>query len=747
MRSFAYRIFASTVLVFCLVHAQAQDKRPKIGLTLSGGGAKGLAHIGVLKALDSAGVQVDYVTGTSMGSIIGALYAVGYTGDDIARMSMELDWNTLLSNQLPLNGLIMEEKSEYGRYAIELPYQKGKFKLNTGFLAGQELWIKFSELFFRVYNIKDFDQFTIPFKCIATNAVNGNAVVLDSGEVVRAVRASMAIPTVFSAVEGDDMMLVDGGVVRNFPVSDVKAMGAGYIIGSNVSSGLYKSEKLDNPINILLNTVFFLEAADAKKEIPQCNIYIPMPVDEFSTGSFSSGKEILDTGIAFGRTLYPRFKHVKDSLDAIYGVQQPRPRPGPFPDSVLISSAEVRGLVHTDQEFFLGMTGFHTGRYYTPFKLSAYIRRGIGVRYYNTITYTLEPRPDGSAHIIWHVTEAPLSAAKLAVHYNKYTGISIIANFTMRNLFMKNTRTFVTVNLGENFKIRGEHLNFMGAKKKIAFILGAYYEAMNMDSYEKFELQGKGKQYYFNANAQLQYSTNRNLTVGIGTRYERLKFVPSYKLTLDVGGRNNFMNSYVYLKHNTLNRNYYPQHGMKLDLSGELIWAQKGNLVFYNNGKPILNTDSLGLVYKGYPRVQFSLEKYFRAGKKGTFNMLVQSGMNFNYNLYFLNDFYVGGLTPLIRNQVLFAGYSEATVTSGSVASLQLGYRYELFSNFYLQWRSNAMVYDFIKKENSGQKSSFLSGHALTAAYMTAIGPVEFSLMHGDQSGGFRTYVNIGFNF
>jgi NTE family protein len=747
MRSIILRILFATVMFLSHVRSEAQDHRPRIGLTLSGGGAKGLAHIGILKALDSAGVQVDYVTGTSMGSIIGALYAVGYSGNDIARMSLALDWNTLLSNQLPLNGLIMEEKSEYGKYAIELPFQNGKFKLSTGLLAGQELWIKFSELFFRVYDIKDFDHFVIPFKCIATNAVNGNAVVLDSGEVVRAVRASMAIPTVFSAVEDEEMKLVDGGVVRNFPVSDVKAMGAEYVIGSNVSAGLYKGDKLDNPINILLNTVLFLEAADARREIPMCDIYIPMPVDNFSTSSFSKGREILDTGIAVGNLLYPRFKHLRDSLDAIYGVQPARPRPGPFPDSVLISTAEVRGLMHTDMAFFLGMTGFHTGHYYTPMKLSNYIRRGIGVRYYNTITYTLQPKPDGSAHIIWQVSEAPLSAAKLAIHYNKYTGIGIIANFTMRNLFMKNTRTFVTMNLGENFKIMGEHLTFLGAKKRIAFIIGSHYESMNMDSYQDFELVGKSKQYYFKASAQLQYSTNRNLTLGIGTKYERLKFVPSYQLTLDVAGRNNFMNSYVYLKHNTLDRNYYPQHGMKLDLSGELVWAQKGNLVFYSNGKPILNTDSLGVVYKGYPRVQLSLEQYIKVGKKGTINLLVQSGMNFNYSLYFLNDFYVGGLTPLIRNQVLFAGYGEATVTSGSVASLQLGYRFELFNSFYLQWRSNAMVYDFIKRNNSGQTSSFLSGHAITAAYMTAIGPVEFSVMHGDQSGDFRTYVNIGFNF
>src|ERR1700750_1934639 len=115
------------------------SQRPKIGLTLSGGGAKGLAHIGILKAIDSAGLKIDYVTGTSMGSIIGSLYAVGYSGDSIEKIARTIDWDVILSNQSSLRNIIMEEKSEYGKYDLELPWVNHWFRLSTGVLEAQEL--------------------------------------------------------------------------------------------------------------------------------------------------------------------------------------------------------------------------------------------------------------------------------------------------------------------------------------------------------------------------------------------------------------------------------------------------------------------------------------------------------------------------------------------------------------------------------------------------------------------------------
>ena len=355
-----------TLIAFLLLSLplmpQAQGKRPKIGVTLSGGGARGLAHIGILKAMDSAGLRPDYITGTSMGSIVGGLYAVGYSGKEIEAIANGIDWNQLLSNESPLTGIIMEEKSEYKKYALELPLEEGKFKLPTGFLESEELWLTLSELFFPVYGIKSFDQFSIPFRCIATDATTGEPVVLKNGEITSAVRASMAIPSFFTAVDINGRRLVDGGIVRNFPVSDVREMGADIVIGVNVSTGLNTKDKLTSPVSVLSNVMFFMEAQNTRNQIDQCNIYIPVHADAFSAASFGKSRAIIDSGIAIGNALYPRFKFLADSLDKIYGVRSPRHGRLPAVDSILVSSIEVNGLKQTDQAFFVDMMGFKKGK-------------------------------------------------------------------------------------------------------------------------------------------------------------------------------------------------------------------------------------------------------------------------------------------------------------------------------------------------------------------------------------------------
>ena len=212
----------SFLLLFILcslgLFAQDKGKRPSIGITLSGGGAKGLAHVGILKAIDSAGLKIDYVTGTSMGSIIGALYASGYSGDSIEKIGRDMDWDMLLSNSSSLRSFSMQEKEDYSKYAVELPWVDKTLRLPSGVLESQELWLRFNELFFPVHQIKDFSKFPRSFQCIATDVATGDIVVLDSGEIVQAARASMAIPSIFTAVNYKNRKLVDGGIVRNFPV-------------------------------------------------------------------------------------------------------------------------------------------------------------------------------------------------------------------------------------------------------------------------------------------------------------------------------------------------------------------------------------------------------------------------------------------------------------------------------------------------------------------------------------------------
>ncbi|MBK7557352.1 MAG: patatin-like phospholipase family protein [Chitinophagaceae bacterium] len=382
-------------LFYCLffvlvVSAQQTNPRPKIGLTLSGGGAKGLAHIGILKAIDSAGLSIDYITGTSMGAIVGALYATGYSGKEIENLRNDIDFDVLFSNNVPLKTLSMEEKLQYSRFAIELPFINNKIRLTTGVITGQELNLKFSELFFHVYNIRNFDQFKIPFKCMATDLETGDLVVLDSGNIISALQATMAIPSVFSAVTRDNKKLVDGGLVRNFPVKNVKEMGADIVIGSNVTSGLAKIDKIKNPVDVLLQMAFFREAGDFKEELPLTNIYIHMPLEDYNTGSFGSGKEIMDIGVETGRLYYPVFKKLADSINAL-GAATEKPQNIITNKTVFITNYTVNGLKKTTAKFFIHLMNFHDNRYYTAAQINKSIRRAYGSRYYSSISYTLEP--------------------------------------------------------------------------------------------------------------------------------------------------------------------------------------------------------------------------------------------------------------------------------------------------------------------------------------------------------------------
>jgi NTE family protein len=737
------------ICFFCTacVSGQQMNPRPKIGLALSGGGAKGLAHIGILKAIDSAGLNIDYITGTSMGAVIGSLYSIGYSANQIEAMTRKIDWDILLSNQLSLRSLSMEEKDEYGKYAVELPYINNKLKLPSGIIDGQELWFKFSELYFPVQRIKDFSKFSIPFKCIASDISNGQAIVFDKGDIATAVRASMAIPSLFTPVDYNGYRLVDGGLVRNFPVKDVKDMGADIVIGSSVTTGLSPKEKLNSALNILLQLAFFKEAEDYKKEVPLCDIYIYQPVEGYTMGSFNDADKLIDIGLKEGRKLFPVFKHLADSLNQLYGTPPFNVKRLPAPDSVFISSCEIEGLDKTTKEFFLHTMDFQTNKSYAETTISKLIRRVFGTRYYSSINYSLTPQTDGSTKIVFIVKENPSTYAKVGLHYNAFSGISLIANLTTRDYLTRYSRSMATINIGENIRIKGEHLQYFALRKNIAIIPAIQLESYKINTYTGFVKSGQYRQLYFNGELKAQYSGSRNFTAGIGARYERIDFKPLILSSIEAKGKNDFFTSFVFFDINTTDKILYPRRGVKLHSEFGLLFNQRPYVTFFSNGIPVTNIDSFGINYENYQRALINAEFYLPVFKKFTFYSLFQTGINFNYKQNLVNNFQIGGLTKTIRNQIIFAGLNETTVSTPSVAAMMFGLNVQVAKNIYLMAKSNASVINFISGDNKLHLKNWLTGHALTFAYNTLIGPLEFSLEYSEQSKKVITYANFGIPF
>ena len=272
MKTWVFRCWGLVLAVLALTAGhplQAQQKdpeRPKIGLALGGGGAKGGAHVGVLKVLEELNIPVDYIAGTSIGGIVGGLYASGMTADELELAIANIDWNEALRDKPPRRDLSFRKKEENARYLLdlELGLGRGGVKWPSGFVSGQNLFFLLQSLTLNVADVTDFHQLPIPFECVATDVGSGEMVVLDSGYLATALRATMAIPGAFAPVRIDDQLLVDGGLVNNLPVDVVREMGADIVIAVDLGEDLSAREVGASMIQIYQQTMRMLTRPNVK---------------------------------------------------------------------------------------------------------------------------------------------------------------------------------------------------------------------------------------------------------------------------------------------------------------------------------------------------------------------------------------------------------------------------------------------------------------------------------------------------
>jgi NTE family protein len=740
-------ILFSLILVRTTV-AQEHNVRPKIGLTLSGGGAKGLAHIGILEAIDSAGLKIDAITGTSMGSIVGALYAVGYSGNSIEQIARNLDWELMLSAKPQLNAISIEEKDEFNKYALEVPFEKGRFSLGKGIIEGQELWLKFAELFEPVYNISDFSKFSIPYKCIATDLETGNAVVLDHGDITTCVRASMAIPSVFTPVEYEGKTLVDGGLVNNFPVLDAKQMGAKIVIGVNLNKGLEKAEDLNSPVDILLQICFYKDAEHFQKHRDACDIYILPELHDFSAGSFNASDSIIDIGKETAKFYYPIFKRLADSLNAIYPEKSFVKDRLPKKKTITIADYTVDGLEHTKEKFFFGLMGLHNNLDYSSTQINEAVRRVYGTRYYNKINFDFIRTDSLAMRMHFKVQENPLTTVKFALNYNTFTSLGLIFNVTSRDLVFKESRALGTINISENPRIYLEYYKYIGKTRLYGITLSYYNEHVDFPLYQDFRLTETFRSYYSDFDLRLQYNLSRKMYIGIGQQYTNSRITSPESPNLTYNGTNTYWNTYLSFVLNSCDKKYFTANGWLVRAEAGYVYNQSPDFEYTYNNESV-SSDSLGLNYENYARLFITADHYLSLSPKFVFSQQATLAYIIADNPYIANNFLVGGISRVIRNQVPFAGLNESEVKTGSIISAQLGLQYQLAKKMFLTGRFNMALYDFQKPE-SGKitaANNLLTGYGLTFGYDSAIGPIEMTAMYCDQDAKVRYNLNLGYRF
>ena len=277
-----------------------EDKR--IGLVLSGGTAKGLAHIGILKVLDEEKVPIEYVTGTSMGSIIGGMYSVGYTPDEIEEIAVSMDWMSLFNDKIERKDKGAVRNSIEDKNSTVIPIKNFMPKLPSGAVGGKTASQRLNELFYGALGVEDFKKFPRKFAAVATDLESGEGVMIDKGSIATAIRESLSIPSVFAPIRDGKRLYIDGGVVRNLPVQDVKVLGADYTIGVNVGDGFTKrDESKMNLIDVISDATTIAGRQEVERQIRMLDLYMKPDLEKFEAYDFLKVKDIIAAGEAVAR--------------------------------------------------------------------------------------------------------------------------------------------------------------------------------------------------------------------------------------------------------------------------------------------------------------------------------------------------------------------------------------------------------------------------------------------------------------
>ncbi|MCD6596062.1 MAG: patatin-like phospholipase family protein, partial [Bacteroidales bacterium] len=417
------------------IFSKFKNKRPKIGLVLAGGGAKGFAHVGVLQLLDSLNIPIDFIAGNSMGGLVGGLYSIGYNGKDLEKFAVGLDWNHLLNDNPPREELPFIEKKKTGKYQLRIGLKGYQPAIPAGLIYGQNIEMMFLSLTTPYEGIDSFDDLPIPFRCVAVDLVSGKQVILKDGSLAKAMRATMSIPSAFSPVDWGDYLLVDGLVLNNFPADVVKDMGADIIIGLNLETGKKEKEDLDNLLTILDRTTDIPMKAKLEQNIEMSDIYISQDLRGFGTSDFSTEKidGIIGRGKKAGENNREVLLALKKELEKydehkeweLHGKKEEREKikltKEQFESSPpIIRSYVVQGNNKFTDSFIEHHLKLTVGNVFDSDELSKNIEALYALNYFETISYHLDRGKENEVHLVIEVKEKLLNRLVAGIKYNDY---------------------------------------------------------------------------------------------------------------------------------------------------------------------------------------------------------------------------------------------------------------------------------------------------------------------------------------
>ena len=787
-----FKIICVALLSLISIGVFAQEsvtikERPKVGLVLSGGGAKGAAHIGVLKYIEEAGIPIDYIAGTSMGSIVGGMYALGYSSSEILDIISDLDWGRMISNQVERRKISFNRKLESVSQSLIVPFsintdeeelQSRSFRnsLPNGIVSGDNLINLFNSLAVGYSDSVSFNDLPTPFMCIATNLINGEADILNKGVFTKSLRASMAIPVLFDPVEIENTPYVDGGLVCNFPAEQCRAMGADYIIGVSMSPGLE-----DNPDNLssILSQVKQLKEIITDKNNDKyhelCDIFIRPELKGVGMLSFDakSVARVTQSGYEAAAKQKEMFMELKEKIFA--GTEQ-EPVAAPskkkalniIREKVLVSKIELNGVEKDIEKWMRRACTISVGDSVRKDDIDETISIYYGTGNYDSITYTLHEDTDSDGYIVrFHFTEKSPHDIGVGFRFDSQDMLSVLLHVGINSNRMSGFKADLNTKLGGNqwLKLNASFGHMLYPKINLAY----NFRNSELDVYDMDNLVMNQRFLQHKFRVYLSENYSRTFCIGVGYEIENLtpmKVMYSLYDAVDSDYKGiNTLGTFAYLHFDNLNKNRFPTRGVKGNI--DFTWKD-GTLS--KKGIEKLHYGALTFGFEGYiPIVENRLVMIPQLYGSCLFGKGAVNGTTNGWNEMFkgpvpmypsMNNL-IGGaeMGRHIDQHLPFIGLNKISFAFNNVAIARLDIRTRLFKKHYLTamfnyGRSSIDLDNFFKEKETlvwselyDYNASNWWGAGLRYSIDTKIGPLSLDISSSNISRKVNLYFSLGHFF
>ena len=765
----------------------SSQTRPKVGLVLSGGGAKGAAHIGVLKYIEEAGIPVDFIAGTSMGSIVGGMYALGYSSDEILEIISNVDWNRLISDNVDRQKISYTNKTESRSELITIPFSIGtdeqelqsrsfKNSLPGGIVSGDNLINLFNSLSVGYSDPIDFDQFPIPFLCVATNMINGEADILDEGIFTKSIRASMAIPVLFDPVKINDNLYADGGLVNNFPAEHCRAMGADYVIGVSMSPGL---ESDPNNLSSIFSQIKQLKEIITDKERENyhklCDIFISPDLKGVGMLSFDakSVARVTESGYEAAAAQEDKFSALKEKLSCATACpadnRQVKKATNIIQNKVKISSVEMNGVENHIEKWMRRKCSVKAGDSVCKEDIDKLVSIYYGTGNYSSITYTLheDPSSEGSYILRFKFIDNPPHDFGLGLRFDTQDMLSLLVRVGINSNRLSGFKADMSAKLGGNQWL---NTNFSYGHMLYPKINLSYnFRNSELDAYDMDELVTNMK--FLQHKFRLYLSENYSRTISMGAGFETEILMPRKVMYLhhdaiDKDYNNvNTLGTFAYLRFDNLNKPSFPTRGISARVDAtwkDMMFTSKstsslgyGSLIFGFEGYIPIIEDRLVVIPQVYGSMLFG--KGSVNGSTSSWNPI----FNGPVPAYPCMNNVIGGteMSRYIDQQLPFIGLNKISLAFNNVAILRTDIRTRLFKNHYLTamvnyGRSSIDLKNFFKQQDTPQWSELYPynasnwwGAGLRYSIASKIGPISLDVSSSNISKKVNIYFSLGHYF